>query len=140
AKYASGLVTIIDPNNTESVRVPLVLPSGVTVTLDTLWRPGVSAIQSANGTVLQTLSVNPPASESNMTLLAPDELRQKIATRLVAFNNIYMISDYREFNADTVRSGVGTELWKFFLILALILTGVEMILARNSKRDLASDK
>lgn len=35
---------------------------------------------------------------------------------------------------------MGTELWKFFLILALILTGIEMILARNSKKDLASDK
>lgn len=136
AKYASGLVTIIDPNNTESVRVPLVLPSGVTVTLDTLWRPGVYAIQSANGTVLQTLSVNPPASESNMTLLAPDELRQKIATRLVAFNNIYMISDYREFNADTVRSGVGTELWKLCVVLAIICALAEMLLALRISRSM----
>lgn len=134
AKFASGLVTIIDPNNTESVRAPLVLPSGVTVTLDTLWRPGVYALRASNGVVLQTLAVNPPASESNISLLSPDELRKNIALRLFAPDNIHLIKDYREFNADLLRSGIGTELWKLCVALAIICAIAEMLLALQISR------
>ncbi|GAB4294038.1 MAG: BatA domain-containing protein [Ignavibacteriaceae bacterium] len=35
-----------------------------------------------------------------------------------------------------VQSRFGTELWRYFLLLALLIAGVEMIIARNTKKDI----
>ncbi len=131
-KYASGTFTVFDPNNTESVRQPVVMPSGASLALEALRQPGVYSVQTQDGKIIQTLSVNPPASESAITLLMPDDLVKEIAKRVPKPEQIRVIEEYQNFNADILRAGAGTELWKFFVMLAILCAIAEMVISRRA--------
>jgi hypothetical protein len=55
------------------------------------------------------------------------------------FNNNYLVFDPDENYFDKIKQArFGTELWKLFLIIALILALAEMYISRSSKKDIIS--
>jgi hypothetical protein len=56
----------------------------------------------------------------------------------IAGNAVHMIHQQQEVQRIITESRLGAELWKQFLIAALLIAVVEMFVARDSKRSLAT--
>jgi hypothetical protein len=99
--------------------------------------PGIFSI-SAGSLILDKFAVNLDPDESNTTP-ADEVRREKILKRFgVNSNNIHTISQPSEIQHSIIESRLGAELWKQFLIAALLIAIIEMFIARDSKRALAS--
>lgn len=135
-KYAAGgSFTVLDPENTESFRQATLLPSGAVLSMDALHQPGVYIVQTAEGKTVQTIAVNPPASESALVHMEADELRGQLEAFVPQKEQVEIVLQARDVAAEVSRARAGTELWKLFVILALVCAVVEMIVAKNSARD-----
>lgn len=131
-------LTITDPAGTQSLRQAATMPSGAVVSLETVRQPGVYAISynpsnnAASGTILSTLAVNVPASESVMTLFSGDDLTDALSRYVPKREQIRLVEDYRRAGMETLRAGTGTELWRVFLLLAVLAAVAEMLIARRA--------
>ncbi|MBI3585821.1 MAG: VWA domain-containing protein [Ignavibacteriales bacterium] len=89
----------------------------------------------AGKTIIQKFAVNVDPSESN-TQKASDPDIEKIIKRLgIEPSNVTHIQQPQEMQRVVLQSRFGVELWKYFLIAALIVTLIEMLVARVSKRE-----
>ncbi len=87
--------------------------------------------------ILHPVNTNPLESVTNyMNQADIDEYLEEIYFRGVAVN----ISTDENFVSKITQSRFGTELWKLFLIIALIIAIIEMMIARSTKKDLAGIK
>ena len=69
-----------------------------------------------------------------MTMFSPDELGSALE-RFVANNKqVRIIADYRRASMDALRAGTGTELWRMFLLVALMAAIAEMLIARGAAK------
>ena len=85
--------------------------------------------------LLDHASVNTDPRESKITYLSEDEFRDYLQE--IKFEGSYFnISAYEDFSAAVHQARFGSELWKLFLIIALILALTEMLIARSAKKDL----
>lgn len=135
-KYAAGgSFTVLDPQNTESFRQATVLPSGTVLSMDALHQPGVYIVRTAEGKTVQTIAVNPPASESALVHITSGELREQLQTYVPEKGQIEVVAQVRDIASEVSRARTGTELWKLFVLLAVVCAIVEMIVAKNSVRD-----
>lgn len=88
-----------------------------------------------NEKILKMIVVNINNNESNLIKASEKEIKQ-------FFNQVNSNYQINYINTDDEiikliqQSRIGTELWKFFLILTLICLITEMIIARTSKKDL----
>jgi hypothetical protein len=97
--------------------------------------PGIYKFYN-NGNLLSAISVNVSKKESDLT---------KIDNSLLEayYQNLFP-NNYSTFQADEnyfekiSQARFGTELWKYFIIIVLILAIIEMYIARSSKKDLMS--
>jgi hypothetical protein len=97
--------------------------------------PGIYKFYN-NGNLLSAISVNVSKKESDLT---------KIDNSLLEayFQNLFP-NNYSTFQPDEnyfekiSQARFGTELWKYFIIIVLILAIIEMYIARSSKKDLMS--
>ncbi len=129
-------LTITDPANAASVRQPAQMPSGAVLSLEGgVQQPGVYAVSTEisgkQGAIVHTLAVNPPASESVMTSFSGDEMTKALSGFVPDSDQIRVISDYRKASMDTLRASTGTELWRLFLLGAVLAAVAEMLLARR---------
>jgi len=88
---------------------------------------------------LRTISVNINPAESDLTIISKEGLEK--------FLNIFQLDKrYKELSAENNLSKVleesryGIELWKHVVLLALILLIIEMLIARDSKKQIAELK
>jgi hypothetical protein len=130
-------LTITDPANAVSVRQPAQMPSGTVLSLEGgVQQPGVYAISTETsgkqGAIVHTLAVNPPASESVMTTFSGDEMTKALSGFVPDNDQIRIISDYRKASMDTLRASTGTDLWRVFLLCAVIAAVAEMLIARRA--------
>lgn len=85
---------------------------------------------------IDLVPVNTDSTESNTGYLADEELKAYFAA--VKFKEMpKVVSAGEDFTQNVLEARTGSELWKLFLIFALILLAVEMYFARARKRDLA---
>lgn len=135
-KFASGgNFKILDPNGVESFRQAAVLPGGAVLSLESLHQPGVYVLETNEGKIVKTLAVNPPASESIITQFTNDELKQTLARRAPDSRQAEVIDNARNLSTMVARVRVGTELWKLFVVLAILCALAEMFVARNSQKE-----
>ncbi len=135
-KYASGgNFTIVDPSGTESFRQATMLPSGAILSMEALRQPGVYVVKTAEGHIVQTIGVNPPASESTITQLLEAELKDRLAEVVPDKGQIEVLEQTRNVAEEVTRARVGTELWKLFVILAILCALAEMVVAKTSARE-----
>ncbi len=135
-KYAGGgNFKIVDPEGTEFFRQAAVLPGGAVLSLEALRRPGVYVVSAADERVVHTLGVNVPASESQIDPLSVDELLDVIRVTVPDEGQVAVIDDINQVSTLIDRARVGTELWKIFVMLAILIALAEMFLARSKQSE-----
>jgi hypothetical protein len=89
--------------------------------------------------ILKTIPVNVDPEESDLTKISNSEL--------IDFLKLYSLSDrYKEISDDSnlaqilEQSRYGIELWKHLILLVLLLAVLEMIIAKDAKKQIADLK
>ena len=125
-------------------------PGGMEVLLNTQQRPtdksmrffdtdlyGFYSVKAGN-LILDKFAVNIDPDESNTTP-SNEKRREKMLMHLgIASNVVHMVHQPQEVQHIIIESRLGAELWKQFLIAALLIAVVEMFVARDSKRSLTT--
>ena len=136
-KYSSGgNFRIIDPYGNEFLRQAALLPSGAVLNFDDMNIAGVYTIYNSNDVVVALVSLNLQSSESDFSKFTLDELREKLEQRFANQTKILIIDETDEIADNIVRARTGTELWRFFILLALLCAAAEMLVQKNFKDDL----
>lgn len=133
---SGNLFKLLDPLGNEMQVQAVAFPSGNFVLLDKLDIVGVYALATSDGLPIATISVNPDAKESRLELSSEsaivDYFKQKF-NRDVSINYLNSV--------DTKKAGIrtytGTELWKLFIILAIITALAEMYVAKSTKKEIS---
>jgi len=87
--------------------------------------------------LIETVSVNIDPLESVTKYLSKNEFENYLDK--INFKGIYIEVNKDENPMEIVlQSRFGSELWKYFLIIAIVLALIEMAVARNSKKDLVT--
>jgi hypothetical protein len=95
-------------------------------------------IVKAGNIILDKFAVNIDPDESNTTP-SNEKRREKMLMHLgIANNVVHMVHQPQEVQRIITESRLGAELWKQFLIAALLIAIVEMFVARDSKRSLTT--
>ena len=95
--------------------------------------PGLYTVASAHS-IVDKFAVNVDPDESN-TSPSDKKHRDAMVRRIgIADNSIHTITQPQEVQRIITESRLGSELWKQFLIAALIIAMIEMFVARDSKR------
>jgi hypothetical protein len=90
----------------------------------------------AGNLILDKFAINIDPDESN-TAPSNEKRREKMLMHLgIANNVVHIVHQPQEVQRVIIESRLGAELWKQFLIAALLIAVVEMFVARNSKRSL----
>lgn len=130
-----GNFTIVDPTGTESFRQATMLPSGAILSMEALRQPGVYVIKTADGRTVQTIGVNPPASESAIVQLSKSDLNDRLVEFVPDKGQVEVLEQTRNVADAVTRARIGTELWKLFVILAILCALAEMVIAKTSARE-----
>ncbi|MBZ0179323.1 MAG: BatA domain-containing protein [Melioribacteraceae bacterium] len=81
-------------------------------------------------------AVNVDKKESETNFLMDDEIEKFISE--TGFKNVFPLDIESNYIEDIYQSRFGLELWKYFLIAALIVALIEMYVSKSSKKDLAT--
>ena len=127
-----GRLSVRTPNGLD-VDLPL-LRSGVnaySIFRETL-QPGMYAVRS-NSTIVRKFAVNMDPDESKTARAEPAVL-QTMLTRLgISSGAVTIIGSPQETERTILQSRFGIELWRYFLIAALMVAILEMLIARDSR-------
>ena len=85
--------------------------------------------------VIDEISVNADPLESKVKYLAKAEFEHYMS-KINFKGSLFFMNKDEDLSDAILKSRFGSELWKYFLIIALLLAFVEMLVARNAKKDL----
>ncbi len=85
--------------------------------------------------VIDEISVNADPLESKVKYLDKTEIENYLS-KINFKGKFFFMSKEQNINEKILSARFGSELWKYFLIIALLLALVEMIVARSTKKDL----
>lgn len=135
-KLATGnAYRILDPNGVEFFTEAVQLPTGYVLSLDELKVTGVYSVYGQNDRLVSLINVNHSPSESAIIPLKESEFISLLKSKIGEHNIIRFISNNQNISSDISRARLGTELWKIFLILAILCIIGEMIVARVTKNE-----
>jgi hypothetical protein len=126
---------ITDPNRNEYFQQSVSLPNGAVLSLDKLNLFGNYIISSPQNNIVSIVSVNPLPSESYLKPIPNVELFKILKNRLSDPDNLRLIDDMRNVIQNVNRARTGSELWKLFIILAILCAVAEMLVARSTKKE-----
>ncbi|MDR3666390.1 MAG: BatA domain-containing protein [Ignavibacteriaceae bacterium] len=87
--------------------------------------------------IIEEISVNPDPAESKTTYITANEFKDYL--KKINFKGRYIPVNKDDNPAKIVlQSRYGSELWRYFAVIALLLALVEMTIARNTKKELSS--
>lgn len=124
---------LIHPDGKESVISETENIQGI-VNAGRLTQVGNYKLLSGNE-IVGAISINIDPRESNLTKLEEDKLKD-FAKRSFPDGKLKILNSEVDPLVVIKQERYGTELWKLFLILAIISLALEMIIARASKKDL----
>jgi Aerotolerance regulator N-terminal/von Willebrand factor type A domain len=132
-KAVAERITIVKPNN-EAVLLNT-SGGGRIIRFAPADLPGNYTVK--NGTnILEMFSTNIDPAESN-TIRATDlQVEKALQPWKIPQNHIHHIRDAKEIEKTVLQVRLGTELWKHLLILALLVALAEMLVARETKKEL----
>jgi hypothetical protein len=130
---ASGSFRIIDPNGTEFFKQSVLLPKGHVLSFEELNTPGNYQVYTPNSKLVSVISVNPEASESNIKALSNQKIESSLEENTGELTRIEIFEDTSNILQTINRVRLGTELWKFLLMAALLCAVAEMIIQKSSK-------
>lgn len=92
---------------------------------------------AARGATVQQFVVNLDARESQ-TVKAAAQLIETLVQRVgIQRSSLQNVDTPEDLKQGVLQSRFGVELWKYFVTLALIIAGIELLVARTWKRELA---
>lgn len=91
----------------------------------------------AGDKLIEEISVNPDNTESKTTYVTANDFKDYL--KKINFKGRYIQVNKDENPAKIVlQSRYGSELWRYFAVIALLLALVEMTIARNTKKELGT--
>lgn len=136
-KYQSNIYKIVEPNGNETFVNGINLPGNIVLNLPPFIQYGNYLIENEDGKVIQMFSINPIRSESNLKLIEKDKLKKYLVNIFKNDDRIKILDNADDLELEMIRSATGTELWKLFLILAILMAIAEMFVQKIAKRELA---
>ena len=98
--------------------------------------PGIYKFYS-NNSLLDYYSINIDNSESDLQKYTEEEFEELLKESNFS-GEIFWINENDNYSEIIKQARFGIELWRYFLIVALILALIEMYISRSSKKDLAA--
>lgn len=89
-----------------------------------------------NEKLIYFADVNIDSEENKYDFYSVSEAREKIS-KYINESIIYTIENKNKLNDQIIKSRLGEELWKYLIVLVLMLLIVEMFLARNTKQEMS---
>lgn len=132
-KTGSASVTLKNPDGEEEKVAVNRLPYGSFYTLKNTDRPGIYTFSSNE--VLKKIPVNLASEESYPEKMTDSEL-EKYMKSIAPLSDVKILSSTENISAFLQEARFGIELWKELIIAALLLLLLEMIIARDSKKEL----
>jgi hypothetical protein len=127
------LFKIQDPAGLETMGQTVSLPAGISISAGNPVLPGVYAISTQNGMPISSLSVNLQPREGHLYYTPYKELLNVLKKRLSAPDNAILLeSDPADIAQNVAKARIGTELWRFFLGLAIACAIAEMFIAMRA--------
>lgn len=130
-------LTLVTPSKTEEILQhnvqSTVVGSSITFSTPYLSEPGIYEVRSGQQT-LAHLSVNVAPPESDLRRAAADDRNRLLSTLGIDPSRIIDVSHDDRLSEIVLQSRYGVELWKLFLIAALVVALAEMAVARDSKK------
>jgi hypothetical protein len=130
-KSPAQIVKMSDPSGIESQVQGVTVPGGLSLHIGRLFMPGVYAIKSKENESLTAMTVNIPGDEGHLKYGSESELLSAMKKRMNAPPMVSIVDQSGRIGDSVAKARIGTELWRFFLILALIFAIAEMVLARR---------
>jgi hypothetical protein len=91
-----------------------------------------------DASIPKLFTVNIDPAESNTTRATDIQLEKALQPWKIPSNHIHKIHDPKEIEKTVMQVRLGTELWKHLLVLALLVAIAEMLIARETKKELAA--
>ncbi len=127
-----GRFIVSDPSGVESTREAVRLPSGAMLHLGVQQQVGTTVLKSMDGQDLSCFSTNVAASESLLQFFSASESQAACAMRLEKGTALETLDIHKNIADGVARARMGTELWKLFVLLAILAALAEMAVARHS--------
>lgn len=144
-----GEEAIADISNSLSPQITVEAPSGIDeyfrsdsldnkkyLSFNNTSVPGTYKILS-NKTLLDYFSVNHDKRESVLEFSSETEIEDYLS-KIGYEGKMILLSAETDYLKEIYQSRFGTELWKYFLIIVLILAIAESLLARSTKKDMST--
>jgi hypothetical protein len=130
-------LTVTKPGNLEILINPQQLATEKSIRFSDDDMPGLYTVASDN-LILDKFVVNVDPDESNTTP-SDEKHRDTMFKRIgISENSIHTVNQVQEVQRIITESRLGAELWKQFLIAALLIAIIEMFVARDNKRSLSA--
>ncbi len=134
---SGNVFKLFDPLGNEKQIQSVALPSGNFVTLDKLDMVGVYTIQTADGIPISTIAVNPDTKESRLELSDETAIVNYFQQKFNRGVRVNYFEGFGNTEKASIRTYVGTELWKLFIILAILTAFAEMYVAKTAKKEIS---
>lgn len=124
---------LIDPNNNERFVQVSSLNSGNAISLENLDIAGNYRIYTLNKEGVAIVSVNTLKSESEIKTYDKSSLNKYLKSISSDNINVQHINNISDLSKELTAARLGSELWKVFVALAVLLLIAEMFVAKNTK-------
>ncbi|MCX6142343.1 MAG: BatA domain-containing protein [Ignavibacteriales bacterium] len=133
----SDLWTIRNPQNVEVTAAPSRQSIQRVLRFAATDQLGLYEVAS-NTTVLQKFVVNLDTRESHMEKATPAEMDNLLKRLGIDGGTVHTIRQTTDLERSVLESRFGVELWKYFLMLALVVALIELLVARTTKREIGA--
>lgn len=131
---ASSIFTIKDPNGIESDMQAADLPGGMSLQFGKPEMTGVYGVFSKDKNPITSLIVNQSSKEGHLIYKNVQESMPALKKRLNYPESLIMLNKNESIANSVAKARIGTELWRFFILLALLCAITEMIVAKLAGR------
>lgn len=131
---ASSIFTIKDPNGIESDMQAADLPGGMSLQFGKPEMTGVYGVFSKDKNPITSLIVNQSSKEGHLIYKNVQESMPALKKRLNYPESLIVLNKNESIANSVAKARIGTELWRFFILLALLCAITEMIVAKLAGR------
>ena len=129
--------TIRNPQNVEVTATPSRLSIQRVLRFAATDRLGLYEV-SANTAVLQKFVVNLDSRESQMAKAASADIDNLLKRLGIEGSTVRTVDQATNLERNVLESRFGVELWKYFLMLALVVAIIELLVAKTTKREIGA--
>ena len=129
--------SVVSPTNVETVVQPNTAGTESIIRFNETNEPGVYKVKSG-ATIVDQFAVNIHPDESKTAHVSEDDLTSMFERLGIPEQSLQRLEAAGEIQQQVLQARFGVELWKQFLIAALVLALAEMFVARESKQELAA--